>query len=627
MMADTTYYVNPEGASGDWGAGSNSNTGASKASPWKTLGKAINSQTVGDGFTADIIVRENTTVEDATEASVTFDDFATMNGRNFIFRTETPGDKFTIEPPFANVAYFAVSDSIVSGSIFLQDCIVDSTRMKWLFRMDTVSGMSCTAKDCNIAMTRADSSFYTADAFVVADRDLTIINSDITVDAPGILDATGEISIGDSCSITSTNGNVMVLNLSTEKLTIGSAILTAISSGGRGIFLNTTGTLDIFTAKGTTIRADSFGIHMQDGVDNYDMQGCDIESISGTAVFLGTETFKDKVSIKRLTIIDNVIKAISSGARGLMVQKDTTNFLIKDNTITGDSHALWVEGDTGEVTENIVEAITTIGFGAFGSNFSIHHNTIKTGGSTALITASGAIGTASKRKPASVNLNIYANICVSANGLGYWDYDETTGIAGQSGRGVDITLAETETATDLDLNGVMTGTGSAWDTAGANKVFVGSTVDITAGTAITPGTYTVVSVVSDTSLILDRTPGDYNPASADLAYTINRSDVMNDYQDNNCYWNESGPIAVTLGQKDNDQDCTTVAEIRTAWLTATAAGTPWNVNYATTNDINSLIEDPLLDDDLVPHNQNVIDAGMGAVQPAGIGGGFFVQGG
>jgi hypothetical protein len=95
------------------------------------------------------------------------------------------------------------------------------------------------------------------------------------------------------------------------------------------------------------------------------------------------------------------------------------------------------------------------------------------------------------------------------------------------------------------------------------------------------------------------------------------NDAMTDYVDTNCYWRVENfsTGAVQLGEVGSEQRCDTIPKVLTAWNTATSDGSKWNINFASVNDINSLIEDPQLDSNFIPHNHNVTNAGMGAILP------------
>lgn len=75
-----------------------------------------------------------------------------------------------------------------------------------------------------------------------------------------------------------------------------------------------------------------------------------------------------------------------------------------------------------------------------------------------------------------------------------------------------------------------------------------------------------------------------------------QSDEMADFVDFNCYFNEGGGDAFSLGSDSNEQTGNTIALMQAAWQTATSGGTAWNAINENVNDQNSIIADPLFVD-------------------------------
>ena len=437
-MADTTYYVNPgSDTSGGWGAGNDSNTetqAKDKATPWRLLEHAIDAQLVASGETCTIIIKNGETLIDTF---VRFQTAATHSGRDFIFRSETSGTKFSLNN--GGSQYFILSD-VTTGSITLTDAISSGgTTRANLFNVSAAKGMDIIINDCNLDYTGAVSSkLYVGLAGSVGDvtlNNVTAITGNAVIQGVG-----GMLTIDDDCDLTTLiNGTAaaILMNLDLDGVDIGAATITALGGGlSRGVYLSPGAVCPTFKIAGATIHSDGFGAFAQSDVDNVQITNCNITSDALTAVIIGnSEDNSVAVTINNVVISNNTIVAEATDARGLMLQTGVKNYDIHFNRIIGDSHSLFTTGDNGHISHNVVNALTTIAMGMFGNNVSIHNNTAYTvSGTAGIVAAPGIAAPQPVQATASINLKIYNNIFVSGDSFGYSDYDESTGLDG--GRGV-----------------------------------------------------------------------------------------------------------------------------------------------------------------------------------------------
>jgi hypothetical protein len=546
--ADGTFYVTPT-------AGDDGKDGLTEANAWATLGHAIDNHTSVSGDTVTIYIKKDTTV---TDTIVTFDDTGSkQEGINFIFRTETAGDKFDLGSAGAGADYFAMS-GVTSGSITLQDCEMEDANTRFLFRAANGNGMDVIIRDCDFTLTAANAQVYSSGT-VGGARDLTIIGTTAVTTSVGIIVNVGDaIIISDSTFTAAADKYILRLETSADSISIDSSTLTStgdaavitidgdittmsiesstlVADGDKYVIefldgdigsisiadstLTTTGSEGGFYthSSGTTlvsleminviVNAVGVGVNVTTS-DGILIQNCSVTATTGSsAVAIGTSDVNAR-------ILNNTLVATGVSARGLLLGDGVNSYKVLYNTINGVSHALFVRGgadDTGnEIAYNIIVSSGSVGAGCFGSGCKIYNNTIYATSGTSLIT--GAAGGTAPAVPASKNLEIYNNICVALDGLAYYDYDDSTGIDG-GGRG-------------------------------------------------------------------------------------SNSDDMNDQQDNNLYWRVSNfsTGVVELGENGSEQVCDTMDEVRTAWKTATSGGGLWNTNYGNSNDTNSIIADPMFVD-------------------------------
>lgn len=416
---DNTYYVNPGGAGDGWGAGDNGNSEAqaqNKATPWATLTYTIDNHDSGSGDTVTTYIKTGSTI---IENWCVFDEnpVGKHDGVNFIFSTETPGDKWTLEEQFSNTDFFIVDSGVTSGSIKLQDCIVNSPKTRILFSMSG-GGMHVIIHDCSITVV-GDSfgKFYFNNSNNPMDSDVTISgDTTITSYLDVLASPTGAIIIGDDCSLTSTNSTVISLSLNTDSLMIGSAVLTAAA---RGISVGGGTTLGNLSLSGTTIDSTTWGILSIGDITNCVIQDCVITGETETAVeLIGT--------IENLVVVNSEIISTTEPDAALAIS-DSKNYTIIYNIIRGYGHSLHIRGTNtgiGEIAYNRVTAVSSVAMALYSNSANIHHNSAYAGSGSCTVTAVSAGGA----PPASVDLKIHHNIFVAQNGLAYYDYDASIGL-------------------------------------------------------------------------------------------------------------------------------------------------------------------------------------------------------
>lgn len=620
-MADTTYFLNPGGASGDWSAGNNGNTGLSKAQAWATLAYAIAnhaSDTPGDTITLNIIGGGS-----FTEQFFLFDDGGGKhNGFNFVLQLAS-GETGMWTDVHGSMADLFIVAGPTSGSITVKDMelgtiAVPNATCRRFFDITSGDGMDCTIEDSTIVLSGGTSRLYDRlGASSGASNDVNVNNCVISTLDVNILNADGIVTIVDSTLISTGVYSIGNSTLDIEKLTISDSSITC--STGDGLWANPGSDITIGTLilDNVTIDVLEFAIFYEDGIKDCFITNCpSLISSSLSSVVIGRELASAGLSFQRVLIDGNEISGIASGSnRGLMILHEVNNATIINNKISGASHALFSLAQEGLVENNIIIATETIGYGVFGSNTVVKNNTVYTAGGTSGITGAGGADGTTKDQPAAKNLNVYNNIFVSADSLAYNDYDESTGITGESGRGSSATLAEIATIGDtaIDAAGTFTHAGALWNTTGANQVYVGDEVIVTAP-ANRVGTYEVAKVVSDTILVVLGNPGALAGGNG-LTYTISHADIMNDYVNYNCYWRESGSGICRIGEIGEQVISSTIPDLVASWSEAKSGydaddpETFWNVNFGGINDVHSLMEDPLLDANYVPQNQNVINGG------------------
>jgi hypothetical protein len=316
-------------------------------------------------------------------------------------------------------------------------------------------------------------------------------------------------------------------------------------------------------------------------------------------------------STSNINVVIDGCEIISPSDRSVQILNGCAGTQILNSKLTGGNHTVALLSNNCTVKNCIVSGVGSLGIGNFADGSKIINNTIVAVGGSGIVDGPPS-GTGYDSWSYNKNATIYNNIivCDSATEYALTDYEARKGNENQP-RGWTINQSETPSTTAITGTAVV-GTGSTWTTLDNTLVHENDIMRITAGTGVIHGDYVIGAVNSDTSLTLLGNPGTYNPASADLAYTIIRNDTMRDYIDYNCYWQEDGSGHI-MSLDGNDYD--TLANIQTKWLT-------WNNNYPL-NDANSLIEDPQFKDpdngDFTPTNPALKlddNTWIGAIQPA-----------
>lgn len=570
-MADTTYYVNPVAeASGDWAAGSNANNGLSIAAPKLTLANVIENHASGSGETVTVNIIPGGTL---AEGSLVFW-AAGMNGVHFVFQTDEDST-WNMGAGTANTDFF-IPTVPTTGSITIRRAVINNANTKSLFGMPNGKGMNGIVDDCSITLTNANGRLYYCGTTGGA-RSIRVMGSSVINTTNNcIYNPEGEIVIEDGCSLTSA-ATVLSLNVSCTSLKVGAATLT--STGDRGILFGDNKTMNLFSCIGTTIVSDDEAIVIPTGIPNVIIKGCTITSNDAAyGVSINAGLAAAPMTYESIIIDGNTITSIANAAIALNIGYGVQNISVFNNRLYGYGHSLFFSGKVGLVAYNVITSLHSVSCALYGSDVTFHHNTCYGADGGALVTGAGG-GSLSG---------------VTYNKTG----DELNALGGMASGETCYVNANSTGGTTRIAGYVYRYDGAAW-----NFVQSMASVNLKIFSNI------LVSVNSLAYNDYDDTAGLPNGRSV--------GDKMNDYVDGNVYWRvtDSASGIVKIGQDTAQQVADTVAELQTAWLTATTGGGPWCDSFSHVNDLNSLMVNPNLDSNYRPRNRTIARLGYGAVAP------------